>query len=112
QSYNQFNHVHGLIALKGDELKKFRSILKPDATGWTYPFSLPDIRTVTIEQIEDNLESLCTYISYMNKNTSRLHFNENPSMFLPQHEQFRSYLKTNVKDDWERRINWSKQNVH
>lgn len=84
QYKNEFNHIHGLIALQGEQLNLFKKLLKKNGDYYHYGISVGNIRNITIGKIDPTQGNLSGYINYINKNTNRQSFDINPSMMIPK----------------------------
>lgn len=94
---NAFNHVHGVISLRGEQLKEFKEWLFKFETHYVYFDSIDDIRWITVDKIGSTEQDLYGYVNYMNKNSDRKSFNLNPNMMLPRDDAFMSYLSERIK---------------
>lgn len=96
QYKNSFNHVHGIIALQGEQLKLFKTLIKENGAHYHYKISVGEIRDITIGKINNTEQDLYNYTNYISKNTNRQSRNETPIMMIPNQKSFKDYINEKI----------------
>lgn len=92
---NSFNHIHGIICIRNDQIIVFETLLNEFKNNYIYSNYIEDIRSIIINKVDHVYTDDIGYKVYINKNTTRKFNNINNGIFLPADKIFHTFIGKN-----------------